>query len=34
MEMEKRYDSSIKDIFNKLGLLQSDKKKPKNKIGF
>ncbi len=34
MEMEKKYDSSIREIFNKLDLLLVDKKRPKNKIGF
>ena len=34
MAMEKKYDSSIKEIFEKLGLLQKEEKKPKRKIGF
>lgn len=34
IEMEKKYDSSIKVIFEKLNLLFTDKKKPKKKIGF
>ena len=34
IEMEKKYDASIQTIFNKLGLLMADSKKPKRKIGF
>jgi hypothetical protein len=34
MEMERKYDGKIKEIFNALGLLLSDKVKPKKEIGF
>lgn len=34
MEMEKRYDGKIKEIFNMLKLLMEEKSKPKRKIGF
>ena len=34
MEMENKYDSKIKSIFNILGLLLENEEKPKNKIGF
>ena len=34
IEMEKKYDTNIKEIFEKLGLLLVDNKKPKRKIGF
>ncbi len=34
MDMEKKYDLSIQEIFNKLGLLMVDKGKSKRKIGF
>jgi len=34
MEMEKKYDGKIKEIFATLGLLLSDKIKPKKEIGF
>jgi hypothetical protein len=34
MEMEKKYDGKIKEIFDALGLLLTDKIKPKKEIGF
>lgn len=34
MEMEKRYDKSIKEIFDTLGLLLADEKNSKKEIGF
>jgi hypothetical protein len=34
IEMEKKYDGKIKEIFNMIGFLFEDKIKPKNKIGF
>jgi len=34
IEMEKKYDGKIKEIFDTLGFLIEDKTKPKNKIGF
>jgi len=34
MEMEKKYDGKIKEIFNTLGLLMIEKIKPKKEIGF
>lgn len=34
MEMEKKYDSKIKKIFDILRLLLADESRPKNKIGF
>jgi phage regulator Rha-like protein len=34
MEMEKKYDGKIKEIFDTLGLLLEDKIKPKREIGF
>ena len=34
IEMEKKYDNKIKKIFDMLGLLLADEKKPKKEIGF
>ena len=34
MEMERKYDGKIKEIFDTLGLLLEDKIKPKKEIGF
>ena len=34
IDMERKYDGKIKEIFDTLGLLLEDKIKPKNKIGF
>ena len=34
MEMEKKYDGKIKEIFDTLGFLLEDKIKPKKEIGF
>jgi len=34
MEMERKYDGKIKEIFDTLGLLLEDKIKPKGQIGF
>ena len=34
MEMERKYDGKIKEIFDALGLLLADKIKPKKEIGF
>ncbi len=34
MEMEKRYDGKIKEIFDAIGFLLEDKIKPKKEIGF
>ena len=34
IEMEKKYDGKIKDIFDTLGFLLEDKIKPKKQIGF
>lgn len=34
MEMERKYDGKIKEIFDTLGFLLEDKIKPKKKIGF
>jgi len=34
MEMEKKYDGKIKEIFDTLGLLLENKIKPKKVIGF
>jgi hypothetical protein len=34
MEMERKYDGKIKEIFDTMGLLLADKIKPKKEIGF